>query len=110
MDNNESMIEEDLSVNNNLSQKVAELEKFQKEEQDLLSWHSNLKQSLEGLTEHKEFQEHAYITHDDLKKLASDEANFIAVKAQKGTVIEIPKPEHVEKLHKDTVEVIRWIY
>ena len=69
-------------------------------------WHKNLKVSLEKMTEDKDFKEHAYITFDDLKKLSTkEEMNYIAVKAQKGTVIEIPEPENVQKLYNQTIDV-----
>jgi hypothetical protein len=78
---------------------------LEKKENDLAEWHDNLKHSIEKMTEDNEFKEHAYISHDDLKKLSSDDANFIVVKAQKGTVIEIPDPELVEIQHEKTSQV-----
>jgi hypothetical protein len=95
---------EDLS--NETQRKSKELESLEKKEADLEEWHNNLKLSLEKMTEDKEFIEHAYITYDDLKKLSTKEdMNYIAVKAQKGTIIEIPDPENVTKLYNQTINV-----
>ena len=95
---------EDLS--NETQRKSRELESLEKKEADLEEWHNNLKLSLEKMTEDKEFIEHAYITYDDLKKLSTKEdMNYIAVKAQKGTIIEIPDPENVTKLYNQTINV-----
>ena len=86
---------EDLS--NETQRKSKELESLEK---------NNHKLSLEKMTEDKEFIEHAYITYDDLKKLSTKEdMNYIAVKAQKGTIIEIPDPENVTKLYNQTINV-----
>lgn len=86
--------------------KLKELESLEKSENDLQEWHNNLKFSLEKMTEDEDFKENAYISFDDLKKLSSKEdVNFIAVKAQKGTMIEIPEPENVEKIYNQTLNV-----
>ena len=89
-----------------LQRKVNELEALEKSENDLEEWHKNLKVSLEKMTEDREFKENAYVSFEDLKRLScKDDVNFIAVKAQKGTVIEIPEPENVEKLYNQTLNV-----
>jgi len=89
-----------------LQKKLKELESLEKTENDLEEWYLNSKLSLEKMTEEKDFKENSYVTFDELKRLSSrEDVNFIAVKAQNGTIIEIPEPENVEKLYNQTLNV-----
>lgn len=92
--------------NKEILMKLKELESLEKTENDLEQWYHNSKLSLEKITEEKDFLENAYVTFDELKKLSSrEDVNFLAVKAQKGTTIEIPEPENIEKLYNQTLNV-----
>jgi hypothetical protein len=89
-----------------IQKKLKELESLEKTENDLEEWYLNSKISLEKMTEEKDFIDNAYVTFDELKKHSSrEDVNFLAVKAQKGTTIEIPEPENVEKLYNMTLNV-----
>jgi transcription factor E2F3 len=65
-----------------------------------------IKTSFENLNEDKNFKEFGYVTFDEIQSLTHNQnVNLIAIKAPSGTSVEIPDPEHIEKIYLQTHEV-----
>lgn len=101
---NEEHLEEIEEIGN-LKKEIKEL-KYEDEKLDKLI--DKIKTSFENLNEDKNFKEYGYVTFEDIKSLTKNQnnnVNLIAIKAPSGTSVEIPDPEHIEKIYLQTYEV-----
>jgi transcription factor E2F3 len=83
-----------------------EFNELSAEEKKLDSWIDLVKSDFEKLTEDKTFKDFGYVTFDDIKSLTvGEDINLIAIKAPAGTSLEIPDPEQIQNIYKQTLEV-----
>ncbi len=90
-----------------------EIKELKYEDDKLDKMIDKIKTSFENLNEDKNFKEYGYVTFDDIKSLTTNHnsnVNLIAIKAPSGTSVEIPDPEHIEKIYFQTYEVIHYFY
>jgi prefoldin subunit 5 len=74
-----------------------EVEELIKEDQRLSYWIETLEGDLDRMTKDACYNEHAYVTFDDIKNMGSltegDEEALIVIKAPPGTNLEVADPE-----------------
>ncbi len=98
-EDSEIEVEEKIKIENEFNELLAE-------EKKLDSWIDLVKSDFEKLTEDKSFKDFGYVTFDDIKSLtAGEEINLIAIKAPAGTSLEIPDPDQIHNIYKQTLEV-----
>jgi hypothetical protein len=72
----------------------------------LNGWNNDLRENLKRTNKDELFQHFGYFTESDLLELTKqDDENLIAIQAPKGTVIDTPEPQNVERLYKETLKV-----
>ena len=85
---------------------IQEIEKLEKEEENLDYWIESMKSNFEKLTEDADFKQYGYVTFDDIKSLTNGEnINLIAIKAPPGTSLDIPDPDMIHNIYLKTKEV-----
>ena len=96
-----------IETNEQISDKLErELISLKEEENLLQNWNKDLKTDLNNLMEDYSFKEYGYFTYNDIKNLTKDEdVNVIAVRAPKGTILDMPDPQNVEKLYEESIKV-----
>ena len=96
--------EQEKSIQNSIEEKTIKLEDLKKEEQRLDNIIYDLKNEFDNMLQEDDFKKYGYITHSDLKNLTSQEKNInlIAIKAPVGTTIEIPDPNIMENIYRET--------
>ncbi len=86
-----------------LRNQMDEVTEREKQLDDMIN---EIKTSFEKLSEDPDFERYGYVTFDDIKELTVKEnINLIAIKAPQGTSVEIPDPDHINKVYKQTYEV-----
>jgi transcription factor E2F3 len=106
-------VKEDNSSDSIIEESESELEKLnndltnlKQEERTLDVWINAMKADFEKLAEDNSFKEYGYVTFEDIKQLTNGEdINLIAIKAPPGTSLEIPDPEQIHSIYKQTLEV-----
>jgi hypothetical protein len=89
---------------------IQEIEKLEKEEENLDYWIESMKSNFEKLTEDADFKQYGYVTFDDIKSLTNGEnINLIAIKAPPGTSLDIPDPDMIHNIYLKTKEVYKYI-
>jgi transcription factor E2F3 len=85
---------------------ILELDKIERDENQLDIWIESMKTKFEKLIEDSDFKQNGYVTFEDIKSLTNNEnINLIAIKAPPGTSLDIPDPEMIHEIYFRTKEV-----
>jgi transcription factor E2F3 len=85
---------------------IQDINKLEKEEEQLDTWIETMKTNFEKLTDDSEFKNYGYVTFEDIKSLTySENMNLIAIKAPPGTSLDIPDPDMIHDIYIRTKEV-----
>ena len=94
-------IPNDMQLDYELIQYRKELKSLQEESEELTKYNEKLQDSFNKIGSGSSYNEHTWLTYDDLSKLSSGAKNgqnkLVVIKAPAGTVMEIPDPKEVDE-------------